>query len=283
MKRFYIYVAALSILLASFTAWWQPTLVLAEGQNCFFRVTNFTSSPQYYRGKQGSTVVTDVILVPAGSSGLLTINQGVTGSITVEFSTSPAFTLVTMSGPHFINCANANNSCNRLGVDLHNFTTFSASLVLTVFKGSSVVFSQSYAGTSFNIQALLPTENDPNLYYTYQLRCVGIGGMCRDDTGGSVFGSAAPGTLMLSGTLGYVCPFACGPALDGAPLGRMNATVPLHWAPSASAASDRFFAEAGKTFKILGQQGGFTRIALACQAYWVPSDSIAQCADPLCR
>ncbi|MFN7210510.1 MAG: hypothetical protein ACK4P1_08990 [Aggregatilineales bacterium] len=156
---------------------------------------------------------------------------------------------------------------------------------LRVFKNDQVVLQQDYTNTTFTSpQVVMPTDNDPNAYYSYDIRCVGNSGVCGYGSGtGTVSAGAAPGTLMASGPLTYLCTSACGPSLAGAPLGRMLATVPLHSAPNAGAASPTFFAEAGKTFKMLGAQDGFTRIALACQSYWVPSSAIAQCADPLCR
>lgn len=262
-------------------------IVSAQSHNCFHRVTNGTGSTRYYRGLQGSTLVTDVIAVPAGSTGVLTIKKGTTGSINYQSDTSPTFGSPAAEGSFLTSCVDDNKEfgvgCGNLGVDLYNFSVSGASLVLRVFKGSDLVLTQSYAPTGFfNIQVIVPgAANDPNAFYSYDLRCVG-GGTCAAGNSGPISGSPAPGTLVMSGQLTYICQFACGPSLDGAPLGRMNATVPLYWAPRADAAST-FRAEAGKTFKILGQQGGFTRIALACQAYWVPSDSIAQCADPLCR
>ncbi len=292
MKRLVV-LAVLFSLAISFAAL-QPAPVAAQSQNCYviFRNNITPAGGYFFRAVQGTppTVVSNIVFVPAGAEGRLTLNKGVFGTVGLEYATAIAGPWTFDISIFGNSCTDNNNefggSCDKLGVDVADVAAFSGATVrLRVFKNDQVVLQQDHVFPFYNsFQVVVPTDNDPNAYYSYDIRCVGNSGVCGyGNVLGTVNASAAPGTLMASGPLTYLCTSACGPSLAGAPLGRMLATVPLHAAPNAGAASPTFSAEAGKTFKMLGTQGGFTRIALGCQSYWVPSDAIAQCADPLCR
>jgi hypothetical protein len=289
----------LLLLLAAFAV--APQHGALAQPNCFITVNddpNLFTGPgtYYYRAVIGTTVISDVKSVTVLSNApfpsvslTLTVNPGVSGvnSATVQRDTTPAF-----SGPvnlplgnFSVNCTNNNREfgggCGVLGVDIAGVDLdANSTATLYVYRvGGSVVFEKTYTVTAIgtiHIQEPLPAAFDHTATYSYALYCTT--GQC---SGQSFVWFSAP-FLIASGPLTYVCPSPCGPSLEGAPLGRMLSTVPLYWAASADAAST-FRAEAGKTFKIIGSRSGFTRIALGCQAYWVPSESIAQCADPLCR
>lgn len=296
--------AAMLTLISLVVFFFLPRHSASAQHNCFIAINHVVSqtgtTTRYYRAVIGSTVITNVEAVTVAGSGTftisltLTVTPGVSGinNADVQVSTAPDFSSFSglFYGSFSVNCTNNNREfgggCGVLGVDIAGVDLGSgpagkdATVTLYVFGPSGqVVFEKSYSGpprTKVHIQEPLPAAFDHTATYSYRLDCTA--GQCGGQ--GTLFLSAP--AVLLSGPLNYICPPPCGPSLDGAPLGRMLTTTPLHWAPRADSAST-FRAEAGKTFKIIGSRDGFTRIALACQAYWVPSGTIAQCADPLCR
>ncbi len=289
MKRFLVF--AIMFSLAVNLAALQPAPAAAQTQNCFIYVFNGSSGALHYWATQpgtGSTFLSNPIQLAPITSGVLVVVKGTAGLVGVRSQT--AFPSAPNDGTEIfttdVQCTDNNNefnaACDRLGIDFADVSARNASVVLTVFRNGVPVAEASHSViTPTTLQLTVPTNDDPNAYYSYELRCVG-----NNPHGTCIVGNRRPvptGRLIASGPLSYLCPQACGPSLAGAPLGRMLATVPLHAAPNAGAASPTFSAEAGKTFKMLGTQGGFMRIALGCQSYWVPSNAIAQCADPLCR
>ncbi len=286
MKRLVV-LAVLFSLAISFAAL-QPAPASAQNPNCYFLVKYESGygDVAYYRIVLDSSgaVVSNVLTLNDGQEGVLVVKPGTVGAVKIQGSRDN-FATFFYNYPENVDCRDNNGEFGkdcRLGVDFyHVYVALTAVLRLKVFKNEQKVLTRQYSNLSWDeIEVVIPTDNDPNAYYSYELRC--INGVCQVGEH-SVTAGPAPGTLVKSGPLTYLCTSACGPSLAGAPLGRMLATVPLHAAPNAGAASPTFSAEAGKTFKMLGTQGGFTRIALGCQSYWVPSDAIAQCADPLCR
>lgn len=291
----------LLLLLAAFAV--APQHGALAQPNCFIvinDVVNQTGTTTYYYRAvvpgTPPTPISGVISVTIVGGGIfdvsltLTASPGVAGTnINVQRATDSGFTInlqTLLSGSFSVSCTNNNREfgggCGVLGVDIAGveLTTNSAATLYIVGPKSEIVFQKSYSTTTFttiHIQEPLPAAYDHTATYSYALYCTQ--GFCAGQGGLTMLGAPS---LIASGPLTYICPPPCGPSLEGAPLGRMLSTVPLYWAASADAAST-FRAEAGKTFKIIGSRSGFTRIALACQAYWVPSESIAQCADPLCR
>lgn len=291
------YTAMLVLVLLMASAFVAPQQGISAQPNCFIAINDIgrPAGTYYYRAVIGSTVISEVksaTLTAAGNVNLtLAVNPGVSGvnAATAQRSTSPTFSPLNnlLQGSFSVNCTNNNREfgggCGTLGVDIAgvDLQPNSTATLYVIGPGGAVVFEKSYSSggsfTKLHIQEPLPAAYDHTATYSYALYCTA--GTCAGQGGIPMYSAPA---LLVSGPLTYLCPPPCGPSLDGAPLGRMLTTVPLHWAPSAASAST-FSAEAGKTFKIIGSQDGFTRIALACQAYWVPSASIAQCADPLCR
>jgi hypothetical protein len=261
-----------------------PDPTFAQEQNCFAYIKNnvVPSGSYFFRAVQGTAIVSNAILLASGADGVLVLNKGVVGNVNIQYAANVNFTPIigTFMTWHATNCTDNNNEyadqCGKLGIDFSDLATApSASIKLTVFdKNGNSVFTGNYSGsTLFTINQVLPAALDSNASYTYELRC--IGGPC---IAGNRFLNG--GDLIYAGPLTYVCPSPCGPGTAGAPLGRMVTTVPLYASPNS--APSTFLAEAGKTFKMLGTSSGFTNIALACNSYWVPSEAIVQCADPLC-
>lgn len=284
MKRLIVFVVVLGLAISS--VMFQLPPATAQTQNCFLQIFNIQG---YYRAVQGSAVVSDTVYLPSSpSSGRLTINKGVTGIVNLQFSTNANFSpSTTYSTNYFVNCVDDNKefggACDRLGVDIYDVAVTPGAIArLKVFKNDQVVLQQDYTSSVISpIQVIVPADEDPNAYYSYELRCIGSSAVCIA-ANASASASADPGTLLAKGPMSYVCLSASGPSHEGAPLGRMLVTVPLYWAPRADAAST-FFAEAGQTFKVLGSDDGFARIALANQVYWVPAEAIGLCAEMFCR
>jgi hypothetical protein len=282
MKRLIVFAVALTLATLAFAL--QTPSVSAQEPNCFVHVNHSYGAGTSFRAVQGSAVVSNVILLNNGQSGTLLLNKGTTGSIILQYNSGSGWTDIPLFPLLVANCTDNNNEyanqCGKLGIDFTNYETRGAAQIqLAIFdKNGNPIFINYYtSGTFVTLQQVLPAAFDPLASYTYRLVCVGSGGSCFAGNSPSI----SPGALIAKGPLTYICPSPCGPGTAGAPLGRMVATVPLYARPGGTPST--FVAEAGKTFKMLGSSGGFTNIALACNSYWVPSEAIVQCADPLCR
>ncbi|MCS6872861.1 MAG: hypothetical protein NZ571_15550 [Anaerolineae bacterium] len=250
--------------------------------NCVVSFPKTSSGTTHYRVVAGSNVIGGPVSFTGAGIVVINIFANYQGSAALQASPNSNFSPFTSFTVN-INCignnAEAPGSCDRIGGDVTvPQVSNSYTVGVTVFKNGNPFATQFFTvpiGSGFvtlELSQNIPIDHKDE--YTYKAFCA---------TAPQCAPGYLNGAVLAQGTLARKCDAPCGPAQDGAPLGRMLATVPLHTSPNAGSASDKFFAEAGKTFKILGTQGGFTRIALACQSFWVPSSAIAQCADPLCR